>query len=62
MKIKFMSCITAVTVFHRICEMGHAVPWAIFCGLLTGFLIYVVFENFKKEKSRCGNNDKFQKT
>lgn len=40
--VNILSALTAITVYMRLCEMGHTTP-AIICGVIVGALKWKIF-------------------
>lgn len=46
--INLLSALTAIAVYSRLCELGHALATAVACGMLTGALAHYAFKTIKK--------------
>ena len=46
--INLLSTLTAIAVYSRLCEMGHALAMAVICGVLAGALARYAFGVIKK--------------
>lgn len=46
--INLLSALTAIAVYSRLCEMGHALATAVTCGMLTGAIAHYAFKTIKK--------------
>lgn len=46
--INLLSALTAIAVYSRLCELGHAGAAAVVCGVLTGALARWAFKTIKK--------------
>ena len=46
--INLLSTLTAIAVYSRLCEMGHALAMAVICGVLAGAPARYAFKTIKK--------------
>lgn len=42
------AALTAIAVYARLCEMGHALAMAVICGVIAGALAHYAFKTIKK--------------
>ena len=46
--INLLSTLTAIAVYSRLCEMGHALAMAVICGVIAGALARYAFKQIRR--------------
>ena len=54
--INLLSTLTAIAVYSRLCEMGHALAMAVICGVIAGALARYAFGVIKKSAGAATPN------